>query len=93
MNSSDYLGNVGDKITCNVVITKRLCFDSMYGTCYIIIMKDNNGNILKWKTSKPLNTLYREGPETTVTGTIKEHEEYRGEKQTGLIRCKFGDVR
>lgn len=92
VNSSDYVGNIGDKITSKVVITKILCFDSMYGTCYIILMKDSNGNILKWKTSKPLNALYKEGTETTVTGTVKDHDEYRGEKQTSLTRCKFSEI-
>ena len=90
--SSNYVGNVGDKITSNVTITKRLCFDSFYGSCYIILMKDSEGNTLKWKTSKPLNALYREGIQITVTGTVKDHEDYRGEKQTSLIRCKFGDI-
>lgn len=91
-NKSNYIGSIGEKITREVTITKRLCFDSIYGSCWIILMKDNEGNTLKWKTSKCLDQKYVEGCKTTVTGTIKEYEEYRGEKQTALTRCKFAKV-
>lgn len=90
-NTSHYVGTIGEKVTQSVVIIKRLCFDSIYGSCWIILMKDNSGNVLKWTTSKCLDQKYKEGFETTVTGTVKEFEEYRGEKQTSLIRCKFAE--
>lgn len=50
-------------------------------------MADCNGNILKWKTSKYVSN--EEGSQTVVTATVKEHELYRGEKQTAITRCKF----
>ena len=88
-HSSKHIGEIGNRITTNVTIIKRLCFDSVYGNCWIILMKDNDGNILKWTTSKRLSEEYKEGYETKVTGTIKDHDLYRGEKQTSITRCKF----
>lgn len=84
---SSYVGEVGDRITLPVTILKRICFDSVYGTCRIILMADCNGNILKWKTSKYVSN--EEGSKTVVTATVKEHELYSGEKQTAITRCKF----
>lgn len=47
------------------------------------------GDTVVWKTSK---CLYVEDV-TEITGTVKEHGEYRGEKQTELTRCKVNKVK
>jgi len=63
---------------------------------------DNNGNIFIWKTAKHIgefvngkNWLDRtaidinSGHNLKLKGTIKDHSEFRGEKQTVLTRCKI----
>jgi len=63
---------------------------------------DNNGNTVIWKTSKSIgevvngkNWLDRtaidinSGHNLKLKGTIKDHNEFRGEKQTVLTRCKI----
>lgn len=69
-------------------------------TMYCHIFKDEAGNIFTWKTSNGVftteirpngNPYYRvaeAGEKVTLKGTIKEHTEYKEEKQTVLTRCK-----
>ncbi len=69
-------------------------------TMYVHNFRDNEGNKLVWKTSNE-NFRYKkiegtsewdrvveEGTRVHIKGTIKEHKEYRDEKQTVLTRCK-----
>jgi hypothetical protein len=50
-------------------------------------MKNEQGNVLVWKTSKSLNI--EEGEKFTIIGTVKEFNTYDGTKQTILTRCKI----
>ena len=87
---SDYVGNVGDKVTVEVKDCKVLySFDTSYSyyntvTTYCYKLVDNNGNVYTWKTQKDLD----EENTKTVIGTVKAHNEYKGIKQTELTRCK-----
>lgn len=69
-------------------------------TMYVHTFKDADGNKLVWKTSNE-NFRYKkiegtavwdrvveEGTRVHIKGTIKEHKEYKDEKQTVLTRCK-----
>lgn len=60
-----------------------------YGTetCFIHTFVDENGNKLVWMTGKGIE--FDEGQQVRITGTVKEHSEYKGEKQTSLSRCKI----
>lgn len=63
---------------------------------YLHKFKDEHGNIFTWKTSDPLGywdehgqwVHIDEGTQVTIKGTVKEHSEYKGIKQTVLTRCK-----
>ena len=50
-------------------------------------MKNEQGNVLVWKTSKSLNI--NEEEKFIITGTVKEFNAYDGIKQTILTRCKI----
>lgn len=81
---SEYVGNVGDRITVEVETIKCVTgWDTQYGVTFIYKMVDAAGNVYTWKTSKSV-----EDKKSTITGTVKEHKEYRGVKQTELTRCK-----
>lgn len=82
---SEYVGQVKDKLNLTVQLVASPSYDSAYGTCYIYIMKDESGNIFVWKTNKYVK--YEIGSILNVKGTVKEHSEYRDEKQTVLTRC------
>lgn len=88
--SGEYLGNVGQRITVTVTVTKRLEFENEYmrgwpTTTYKYIMKTADGNTVTWQTD---SVYWREGHECTIIGTVKEHTEYNGVRQTVLTRCK-----
>lgn len=89
---SQHVGQIGDKIDLDVVLEKRAWFDvpSFRGfgtdTMYVFTFRDQQGNALVWKTSKGL--VHETGTKVHLTGTIKDHNEYDGEKQTVLTRCK-----
>lgn len=83
---SQYVGNEGDKITIKGTICLVSSFEIMYGISYLYrIISDNN--VFTWFASKPVADVTKEPINATITGTIKEHSMYRGEKQTKLTRC------
>lgn len=84
--ASNYVGTIGQKITVEGTISTIASYETMYGYTYIYKIVDKNKNVFIWKTCKFIDTT--EINEVKVTGTIKDHSEYREEKQTVLTRCK-----
>ena len=58
--------------------------ETEFGYTYIYKMIGEDGNVYTWKTSKVID----EDEEVLIIGTIKNHNEYRGIKQTELTRCR-----
>lgn len=83
---SEYVGNIGDKITVEVILKKVSNFDSFYGMMSFFIFTDTDGNVFVWKTANDIN--HEIGDKFTIKGTIKEHSEYSGTKQTIITRVK-----
>ena len=90
---SQWVGEIGEKITTPAVMESHAWFEAPsfrgYGTDVITVytFRDDNGNALVWKTSSG-GLEFIEGKRVTVTGTVKDHNEYREEKQTQLKRVK-----
>lgn len=86
---SEWQGTPGEKITTDVEYVRSYSYESDYGrygtTQYIHIFKDAAGNVYKWNTGKHIENAEH----ITITGTIKAHSEYDGQKQTVLTRCKL----
>lgn len=86
VKGSEYVGEIKDRITVNC--TSFTCISSwanMYGMTFLYNFKDADGNVFIWYASKPVDN---EDRVATVTGTVKDHSEYNGVKQTVLTRCK-----
>lgn len=87
---SEYIGTIGERLTVEVTLTKSFSFESNYGyyptTTYIHNFIDDHGNVFIWKTT---SSEPREDEIIRLTGTVKEHSEYREVKQTVLTRCKI----
>jgi len=82
---SEYVGTVNEKVTVNLQSFELLAsWETQWGYTHLYKMTDTAGNVLIWKASKVIN----ENQITTVTGTIKEHTEYKNVKQTVLTRCR-----
>lgn len=84
--NSDYIGNIGDKITVDVVCTGSAGFETQYGYSFANTFCDDNGNIYVWITST--RSFEVNNNKFTIKGTIKNHKEYNGIKQTVLTRVK-----
>lgn len=90
---SQYFGNVGDKIEVKAIYKFSAWYETkaFYGygteTHYIHTFKVGD-DVLVWKTTSGLGDIEKES-EVILKGTIKEHSEYKEEKQTILTRCKI----
>lgn len=86
--SSEFVGEIGQKITVKVKLVKKKYFRSKYGTLvnsYIFL--DQKDNVFVWFTTTKPELL--EGNMYILTGTIKNHIEYNGSKENVLVRCKL----
>ena len=99
---SKYVGNIGDKISVKVKYLNTYSYDSNFGTTNIHLFMDDNGNIFKWSTGSRLEFIVKDncpnysrcycldkGATIQLTGKVKDHNEYRNQKQTVLTRCKY----
>lgn len=89
---SQHVGNLGERITATVTVERESSYERtpyMGGYCrdtetvYITTLRTDDGAALVVKSPR-----FREavGSKLTIRGTVKEHSEFRGEKQTILSR-------
>jgi hypothetical protein len=76
----------GEKVTVDVAILSTRDVESMYGSSTLYMMTDNWGNTLKWFSSGSVS--FEQGERLNITGTIKSIDEYQGQPQVLLTRCK-----
>ena len=84
-SNSEYVGAIGDRIEEVLTVTRAITLDGYYGTSTMHIMEDVDGNVFVWTTA---SKSFPEGKVVNLRGTIKDHREYKGTKQTILTRCK-----
>ena len=90
---SQYVNEIGGKIDMLLEYIGSPHFERRsfggYGTetCYIHTFLDDNGNKIIWKTGSGIQA--EKGQKVKVRGTVKEHSEYNGEKQTILTRARI----
>jgi hypothetical protein len=80
---SNYVGAVGDKINITAIPECIASYDTDFGVTRVYRFNVDN-NVLIWKTGNCLDT----DKVLNIKGTIKEHTEFRGIKQTVLTRCR-----
>ncbi len=91
---SEHVGEVGKKLTLKVKYVHTASWETGFKRGYwsndtqlLHKFVDADGNILVWKTTLYIDAEY--GAEMTLTGTVKEHSEYKSECQTVMTRCKL----
>jgi len=84
---SNFVGSIKEKIQTELTYMNSYSFDTEWGTSYIHKFLDQNGNIFVWKSSNSVRA--DQGEVVKIKGTIKDHSEYAGAKQTILTRCKI----
>ena len=87
---SEFVGEVGQKLAVDVVsVIKVSEWANMYGCTYLYKIFGSDGNIYMWYSSR----WFGDNPEwSTLTGIIKDHQEYKGIKQTILTRCRIKEA-
>ena len=83
--ASGYVGEIGDRIEFDVTLVFVMGFDGFYGTTWINVMRDADGNVIAYKGSACLG---QKGDTFKVKGTVKDHALYKGTKQTVINRPK-----
>jgi hypothetical protein len=82
--TSQHVGTVGERREFALTVGKVFSFEGIYGTTYINICKDADGNVIVYKGSNG----YEEGETLTVKATVKAHDEREGVAQTLIARPK-----
>lgn len=85
-HESEYVGEVGKKITVEVASAKLLSsWENQWGTTFLYKFIDVSGNVLIWfaSGSQDIDGVKK------LTGTVKDHNERDGVKQTIVTRCKL----
>lgn len=87
-SNSEYVGEIKERLRdLQVVYVKSREVDGYYGVTTIYTFKTGE-NILTWFSSgKGLPQDINVGDSFLLTGTVKDHKEYNGVKQTVLTRC------
>ena len=88
-SSSDFVGQVGDKISKVLRVKKVIKLNTRYGETNMHIMEDFDENIYVWITNTR-NLV--EGQLYSVFGAVKAHEVYKGERRTILVRCQIKEM-
>lgn len=95
---SNYVGSVGEKIECIATYEFNASFGTRYGECTIYSFRDENGNVLIWRTTgaglvveneNNQQTHVERGTKLLIKGRISQHREYNRTKQTELQRVSF----
>lgn len=86
---SEYFGKVGERYKDKAIQFVNLitAWETQWGVTHIYKVALEDGTALIWKTS---NGLYLDNNEEfdKISFTVKSHNEYKGEKQTEVTRCK-----
>jgi len=84
---SNYIGQIGEKVTLTAEFYSEYSSTGPYGICYIYNFVTKEGNRIVWMSSKPSN-FEKEGL-YTFSATIKRHQEYKDIKSTMVKSLKL----
>lgn len=92
---SNYVCAIGDKVKMELTYVKSIAFErKKFGfysggteTAYFHRFKDEQGNLLIWCTASYIPN--NKGEVVLVSGTITDHREYEGVKETYLRNCRI----
>lgn len=84
-----YLGEIGTKIAATGTVLRAITVEGFYGRSRLIIVETADGNQVKtFGTGASLWRVERDDV-VTISGTVKSHEMYEGDRQTVLTRTKI----
>lgn len=88
-NSSEWIGDPGDKLTnLELIFTSYSSFSNKWNNVsYVYNFLDKDGNKYTWFTSKWMALEPRDN--ITINAVIKNHNEYKGVKSTVITKVKL----
>lgn len=91
---SDWMGQDGERLreVSAVYDGSFVIGANAYSDTVLASFHTEQGNVLKWFTSRGLGARVERGERLLLTGTVKEHRTYKGERQTILTRCKVQPI-
>ena len=90
--NSAHVGQIKQRLTFILRVTNCFSYETVYGCSHKYIFSDMLGNVFTWAASSHQDLEI--GHVYTVLGTIKDHSEYKGTKQTVLSRCAIkGEIK
>jgi hypothetical protein len=88
--ASQYVGVIGDRMELVLTVEHIVTLESMvYGRSWLHLCRDAEGNRVIYKGT---GSFAAKGETVTVKATVKEHSEYKDEKQTKISRPKVLEV-
>lgn len=85
--NSEWVGEIGQKITIIGVLKDVHQFQSAFGLTNVFSFDDEDENTIVWMTTK--HVPIEIGMHCELSGKIKAHNTFRGDKQTLLSRCNY----
>lgn len=87
-STSEWVGEVGKRLyDIPVTLLFVYGFEGRFGYSQVVKFADEDENIFTWFTDAEIKIEV--GESCLLTGTVKEHSEYKGEKTTIMTRCKL----
>lgn len=93
---SEHVGEIGERLDFVGTVDFVHTYNSNYRYAYndhgermVIKVKDDAGNLFVWFTG---HRSLEKGEKIAIRGTVKDHSEYKGVKQTNLTRCTIKDI-
>lgn len=90
-NISNFVGTVNKRENFLLTLKNYFTFNGSYGLTHKFVFDDDIGNVLVWFASKPQDLSI--GEKYLICGTVKQHSEYKGVKQTLISRCEVIELR
>jgi hypothetical protein len=85
VKSNEYFGTIGQRYMIKGLrITRLTPIEGQWGTTLVYGFVDEEGNAYAWFSTKDVGEV---NEVVNLKGTIKNHQEYMGRKQTILTRC------
>lgn len=86
-DASDFVSEVGVRIEFEAQVIGVYGVEGNFGPYDIVKFRDNDGNLFTWFAAG--HSDLERGDRISIKGTVKDHDTYRGVKQTILTRCKY----
>lgn len=88
-SQSKHVGKIKDRLTFDATAYFVTACDSYYGWSALYKFVTEDGDVFTWWTGSDVDVDRDRPRKVRVTGTVKDHDEYAGVKQTVLTRCKI----